>query len=222
MGAALSKTLLEGVNEILNRTSITSANGEVSSLSNAGKQVYIDTIVQIWNETIDLCCNQMGIPKVGETGSSTLTLVTDTREYDMPSDLVQLRFPLIDYTNGHYIWEWPGGYQAMRIAQFTPSDWTGLPYAAAINPTTNKLRLDRTPTSAENGNAYDLLYDKDLAMTVAADVFPFSDAAFRATVPVVAEVFERRNRNDFDEKEYRENLSRALSFMNKVNRREHW
>lgn len=222
MGEVLSKTLLEGVNDILNRTNITSAAGEVSSLTNAGKQVYIDTIVQIWNETLDLCCNQMGIPKVGETASSTITLVTDTREYDLPSDLVQLRWPLIDHTNGHYIWEWPGGYERMRIDQFTPADWTGLPYHAAINPTTAKLRLDRTPTSAENGNTYDVLYDKDLVMSTDTDTFPFTDAAYRAVVPVVAEVFERRNRNDFDEKEYRENLSRALSFMNRVNRRTHW
>lgn len=218
----MAKTLLQGVNEVLNRTAITSAAGEVSSISNQGKQVYIDTIIQIWNETIDLCCNQMGIPHVGETGSSTITLVTDTREYDLPSDLVQLRYPLIDQTNGHYIWEWPGGYETMRIQQFTPADWTGLPYAAAINPSTGKLRLDRSPTSLENGFVYDLLYDKDLVMTAGADVFPFSDAAFRAIVPVVAEVFERRNRNDFDEKEYRENLSRALAFMNKKNRRTHW
>lgn len=218
----MTKTLLQGVNEVLNRTAITSASGEVSSLSNQGKQVFIDTIVQIWNETLDLACNQMGIPHVGETGSSTITLVADTREYDLPSDLVQLRYPLIDLTNGHYIWEWPGGYESMRVQQYTPSSWEGLPYAGTINPTTGKFRVDRAPTSNEAGNVYDILYDKDLVMDEATDTFPFSDAAFRAMVPVVTEVFERRNRNDFDEKEYRENLSRALAFMNKVNRRNHW
>lgn len=215
-------TLLTAVNAVLNRTSITSASGEVASLTNSGKQVYIDTIVQIWNEVTDTACNMMGIPHIGETGTSTITLVTDTREYAIPSDLVQIRWPLIDYTNGHYIREWPGGYEQMRIDQFTPAEWTGLPYAAALNPTTNMLRMDRTPTSAENGNQYNLLYDKDLAISADADTIPFNDAVYRALVPVVTEVFERRNRNDFDEQEYRSNLSRALSFMNKQNRRTHW
>ena len=218
----MATTLLTAVNAVLDRTSITSASGGVSSLTNSGKQVYIDTIVQIWNETIDNACNMMGIPHVGETGSSTITLVTDTREYSLPSDLIQIRWPLIDYTNGHYIWEWCGGYEQMRIDQFTPTDWTGLPHSAVINPTTGKLRMDRTPTSAENGKAYDMLYDKDLVLADDADVIPFSDATYRALMPVVAEVFERRNRNDFDEREYRSNLSRALAFMNKANRRRHW
>ena len=218
----MSTTLLTAVNDVLNRTGIISASGTVSSLTNSGKQVYIDLIVQIWNETIDYTCNQMGIPHIGETGSSTVTLVNGTREYTLPSDLVQIRWPLVDTTNGHYIWEWPGGYERMRIDQFIPADWTGLPYAAAINPTTGDLRMDRTPTSAEDGFAYDVLYDKDLVMSASTDTVPFSDACYRALMPVVTEVFERRNRNDFDEKEWRENMARALSFANKAVRRTHW
>ena len=218
----MATTLLTAVNAVLNRTAIVSASGTVSSLTNAGKQVYIDVTVQIWNEIVDDACNMMGEAHVGETGSSTITLVTDTREYSLPSDLVQIRWPLIDQTNGHYIWQYCDGYSQMRIDQFLPADWMGLPYSAAINPTTGLLRMSRTPTIAENGNAYNLFYDKDLVMTVATDTIPFSDAVYRALMPVVTEVFERRNRNDFDEAEYRRNLSRALAFMNKSNRRSNW
>lgn len=218
----MSKTLLDGVNDLLDRVGIIDANGTLSSLTNQGKQLFIDLAVQVWNETVDDACNMMGIPHIGETGSSTITLVTSTREYTLPSDLVQIRWPLVDQTNGQYIWEYPGGYQQMRIDQFIPADWEGLPYSAAINPTTGKLRMERTPTSAENGYAYDLLYDKDLVMDSATDAFPFSDATYRAMLPVVTEAWERRKRNDFDLEEHRKQLSRAILFANKVNRRTHW
>lgn len=218
----MSKTLLNGVNDLLDRVGILDANGELSSLTNQGKQLFIDLAVQVWNETVDDACNMMGVPHIGETGSSTITLVTDTREYDLPSDLIQIRWPLVDQTNGQYIWEYPGGYQQMRIDQFIPGDWAGLPYSATINPTTGKLRMERAPTSAENGNAYDLLYDKDLVMDAASDTFPFSDATYRAMLPVVTEAWERRKRNDFDLEEHRKQLSRALLFSNKTNRRTHW
>lgn len=218
----MSKTLLQGVNEVLNRAGITTQSGAISSFDTPSKQVYIDLAIQIWNETIDAVCNFMGEPHPGETGSSTITLVTNQREYDLPSDLVQIRWPLIDQTNGNYIDEYPGGYEQMRIDQPLPADWTGLPYSAVINPTTGDLRLDRTPTSTENGKAYDMLYDKDLVLSATTDTFPFTDATFRALVPAVTEGFERLKRNDFDSTMYNRSLARALNFTNKVNRRTHW
>lgn len=218
----MSKTLLDGINDLLDRVGILDANGALASLTNQGKQLYIDLGIQIWNETVDQVCNLMGEAHPGETGSSSITLLTDTREYDLPSDLIQIRWPLIDQTNGHYIWEYPGGYEQMRIDQQIPDDWDGLPYGGVINPTTGKLRMDRAPTSAENALVYNMLYDKDLVMDAAADVFPFSDATYRGVLPVVAEGWERRKRNDFDDTEYRRQLSRALAMANKVNRRTHW
>ena len=218
----MTKTLLNGINDVLTRVGVVDLNGQLSSSTNAGKQTFIDLTIQLWNETIDEMCDMMGVPLVAETGSSTIALVTDTREYDLPSDLVQIRWPLVDQTNGNYLWPYPGGYEQMRIDQQIPSDWMGLPYSAAINQTTGKLRLERTPTSTENGKAYDLLYDKDLVMSSDSDTFPFADAVYRAVVPVVAEGYERKKRNDFDEDEYRKSLSRAMSFVNKRNRRTHW
>ncbi|HEY6019654.1 MAG TPA: hypothetical protein VIY48_07065 [Candidatus Paceibacterota bacterium] len=218
----MSKTLLTGVNDLLERTGIIDSNGTLSSFTNQGLQLFIDLAIQVWNETVDDICNMMGTPHSGETASSTITLVTGTREYALPSDLVQMRWPLMDQTNGNYITEYPGGYEQMRIDQLIPGNWTGLPYAAAINPTTGYLRMDRAPTSSENGFAYDLLYDKDLVMTTTTDTFPFSDATYRAVLPVVTEAWERRKRNDFDLEEHRKQLSRALSYSNKALRRSHW
>lgn len=217
----MSHTYLDGVNDVLTRAGLITATGLLATFDTPSKQVYIDNAKQIWNETIDQVCNMMGVP-ISSTGSSSITLVTDTREYDLPSDLVQIRWPLIDQTNGNYIFEYPGGYEQMRIDQHIPADWEGLPYAAVINPTTNKLRFERTPTATENGKVYDMFYDKDLAMTDEDDPFPFSDATYRGLIPVVTEGFERRQRNDFDKEEYRKQLARALSFSNKAVRRTNW
>jgi hypothetical protein len=218
----MTKTLIDGVNDVLDRVGILDANGELASLTNQGKQLFIDLAVQLWNETVDDVCNMMGIPHVGETASSSITLVTDQREYDLPTDLVQIRWPLMDQTNGHYIWEYPGGYEQMRIDQMIPGDWDGLPLYAAINPTTGDLRMDRDPTSTDAGAIYNLLYDKDLVLDEANDTFPFNDATYRALLPVVAEGWQRRKRNDFDLEEYKKHLSRALAFVNRANRRTHW
>lgn len=219
----MTKTLLDGVNDVLQRNGIIDSNNVLGSLTNLGKQSYIDLAVQLWNETVDEVCDMMGIPHPGETGSSTtVTLVTGTREYALPSDLVQIRWPLIDETNGNYISEYPGGYLAMRAEQQIPGDWLGLPYAAAINPTTGSLRLERTPTSSENGLIYTMIYDKDLLMDAAGDTFPFMDSVYRAVMPVVAEMWERKKRNDFNESEYKKQLSRATSFVNKTVRRPNW
>ncbi len=219
----MSKTLLDGVNDVLQRNGIIDSNNTLGTLTNLGKQVYIDLAIQVWNETVDEVCDMMGVPHPGETGSSTtVTLVTGQREYTLPSDLVQIRWPLMDQTNGHYISEYPGGYQQMRIDQQIPGDWTGLAYSAAINPTTGSLRLERTPTSTENGLIYDMFYDKDLNMDSASDTFPFMDSVYRAVMPVVAEMWERKKRNDFNESEYKKQLSRAMSFVNKTVRRANW
>lgn len=230
----MAKTLLDGTNDVLSRAGIVALDSPLPDLSDAGKQTFIDLTVQVWNEVVDDVCNLMGVPHVGETGSSTITLVTDTREYTLPTDLVQIRWPLVDQTNGHYIFPYPGpnqmglgregsgDYEQMRIDQHIPDDWMGLPYSAAINPTTGALRMDRTPTSAENGNAYNLLYDKDLVMSAATDAFPFSDSVYRALVPVATELFERRKRNDFDMQEARHSMARAVAFANKSNRRPYW
>src|SRR5512143_2296180 len=182
-------TFLDGVNAVLMRAGILAADGLLPTFDDTAKQIYIDLAMTTWNETVDEVCNLMGVPHSGETGSSTVTLVSGQREYDLPSDLVQLRWPLIDQTNGYTIKEYPGGYETMRIEQEIPSDWTGLPYFAAINPTTSDLRMDRAPTSDEAGISYAMIYDNDLWMTDETDAFPFSDSVYRALVPVVTELW---------------------------------
>jgi hypothetical protein len=216
-------TLLAGVNAVLNRVHITSVNGPITSLTDQGRQVHIDLCVQLWNEAIDTLYDLTGAPRPQEAASSNITLVTDQREYDLPSDLVQIRWPLIDETNGNEIREYPGGYEQMRIDQLQPSQWTGLPLFAAINPVTSDLRMDTAPTSEQNGYVFKLLYDQDNALSAATDVIPVpNDATYRALVAAIAEVWEMRKRDDFEPGMFRSSLARAASFMSQNPRRTHW
>lgn len=216
-------TFLEGVNDVLNRVHITSVNGAITSFTDSGRQVHIDLAKQLWNEAIDTLYEITNLPRVQETGVTNITLVSGQREYDFPSGFVQIRWPLIDETNGYEIREYPGGYEAMRREQLQPSQWTGLPNFAAINPTSGDLRMDRAPDADSNGLVFVLLYDKNNGMSAATDVIPVpNDPCYRACVGAIAEIWELRKRDDFDAGIFRSSLARAAAFMSQTPRRTHW
>lgn len=209
----MAKTLLNCVNEILKRTSdIAGDAGALSSLTDSPRQVLIDLAVQVVNEGIDEVYTTSNTAMPNEQASSTITLATGTRAYALASDLVQLRWPFIDRTNNQYLTDYPGGYNAMLVADPEQDD-TGLPHYGAIRPTDGFIHLDRAPTSAENGRVYTYQYDKNLALTVAASTVPFSDAVFRAMVPVWVQLFKRERKNQFDGELYRLNLGRASALL---------
>lgn len=216
-------TFLTGVNDVLNRVHITSVNGPITSFTDSGRQVHIDLAIQLWNEAIDSLYDIANIPRVQETAVTNITLVTGTREYDLPSGFVQIRWPLLDETHGYEISEYPGGYVQMRRDQLQPSQWTGLPMYAAINPTTSKLRMDRAPDADSNGFVFALLYDKNNGMSATTDVIPVpNDPCYRALVAAIAEVWELKKRNDLEPGMFRSSLARAASFMSQAPRRSHW
>lgn len=135
-----------------------------------------------------------------------------TRAYTMASDLVRLRWPLIDKTNNQFITEYPGGYNAELIGDPEQDD-TGLPHWGAIRPTDGKLYLDRAPTSVEAGRVYTYQYDKSLLMTTAAATVPFSDDVFFAMVPMWVQLWKREARNEFDGILYKAAFSLACSLL---------
>jgi len=194
----MAKTLLNGVNEILKRVSLIAGDaGTLTSLTDSARQVAIDVAVQVINEAIGELYSASSVALPLEQAESTVTLVAGTRAYTLASDLVQLRYPLIDKTNNQYLFDYPGGYNAMLIADPEQDD-TGLPHYGAIRPTDGKIHLDRAPTSADAGRIYTYQYDKDLVLDSAADTMPFSDAVFRAMVPAWVQLWNRERRNQFD------------------------
>jgi hypothetical protein len=135
---------------------------------------------------------------------------------------VQIRFPLIDQTNGFRIHEYPGGYEAMRRNQLQPDNYTGDFTHACINTTNGKLRLNTKPTSSEAGRVYNLFYDKDQELCDEDDEVPFSNAAFRAVVPLCSEAFDEMRSNDFNSNEFRKSVGRAVAMIYKVQPRDKW
>lgn len=209
----MAKTLLNAVNEVFKRMSLIAGDAAaLTSLTDSARQHWIDLAVQVVNEANEELYSSSNTPLPNGQAESSITLVTGTRAYTLQTGLVRLRFPMIDKTNAQYIVEYPGGYNAMLLADMEQDD-TGLPHYAAVRPTDGYLHLDRAPTSAENGRIYTYQYDKDIVLSAAADQVPYKDAVFRAMVPVWVQLFKRDERNEFDAALYRANMGRAARLM---------
>lgn len=217
-----NKTLGDAINEILKKASFTAGDaGAVTSLTDSPRQVAIDCAVQATNEGIDELYTTTGTPMPSEQAESTVVLVTNTRAYSLATDLLQIRWPLIDKTNTQFIEEYAGGYNSLLLLDPTQTN-TGLPHWGAIRPTDGKLHLDTAPTSVENGKTYTYQYDKNLALTLFTSNVPFNDAVFRAMVPVWYEFWKRNMRQSFDAEIVKLNLGRASRLVTEVQPRENW
>lgn len=216
-------TLLDGVNAVLRRRKLIQGDADVlTTLSDQSRQIYIDEAIALWSETIDQLYTMSCQPMPKEMAETTITLVTAQRSYTLPADMVQIRWPLINEANGYVIEEYPGGYDQMRRDQLQPDNYTGRPQYAAINPIDDTLYVDQVVPSSDNGLEYRLVYDKDLSLSLATDVFPFNDAVYRALVPVVAEYLRRNFDNTFDQNYVRLSMGRASQFLTQNQQRETW
>lgn len=205
-------TLLNGVNAVLQRTDILDSNNNLSTLTDTARQGWIDQVVQIWNEEMESLYETARKPMPKEFAEATITLATDDRDYALAT-YHTLYFPLLDETNGRYIYEWRSGYLNLVNSQPVPSNWSGLPNFAAIRPSDGELYLDRVPTASENGLVYKYRYSKDISMSAAADTFPFNDAVYRALIPAVAEKFNLERKREFSETKYKAGVSKAARLL---------
>jgi len=220
---ATSKTLLDGINEVLIKVHmIQGDSGALTTLTDSGRQTYIDLAVQVWNEIIDDLYASSNVAFPQEIAQSTIVIATSDRSYALAADMNQLRYPFKDETNRQYINEYPGGYMKILSDQPSPNDFTGLPQLGAINPEDGEFYLDRLPTSDYNGNTYKYWYDKDLVMTAAADTFPFKDVVFRALVPAVAELWKRYKRQNYDGAIAKRSMGRAMRYLTQSQTRENY
>jgi hypothetical protein len=219
----MAKTLLDGVNEVLTKVRIIHGSQEdLTSLTDSPFQNYIDTTIQSWNEALDELYSMSRDLRPNVMSENTITLVTSDRDYALQTDLVELLFPLLDETNGQFIYEYKEGYMRMVNDQQIPSNYTGLPLYGVIRPTDGQLYLDRIPTANENGLQYKYRYQKDTELTAAADEFPFENAVFRALVPAVAELWKRHHRNEMDNAMLATSLGRAARLLDKIPERKSW
>lgn len=219
----MATTLLTGINDLLKRVGEISGDASVlTSLTDSARQKHIDRAVQMYNEAIILLYDMTNTPMESELAEGTITLVTGTRSYALPSGLVKLNWPLHDQTNGNYIIEYPGGYLQIKKDQPQPANFTGRPLGGAISPVDGTLYLDRIPTANENGEVFTVYYDKSLLMTLASDNFPCSDTVYTMLRGAVAEVWSRYSSKDFDSGLFISALASAASHMNRNQRSGSW
>lgn len=218
----MAKTLLDGVNDVLKLTGIISTTNTLSSLTDSGKQGFIDTAITVWNQAIDqvFSVSKVMRPKQGQEDS--IILIADVRSYPLPCDLVQIRWPLQEESKGLYIHEYPGGYEDLRHSQTQPGNYTGQPTFAAIDPIEGDLYLDRIPLTADAGDEYTFFYWKDTGLSLGSDVMPFGDTVYRAMVPVVTEMFRFYRNNRFISDMSQFNLGRAVRALMKQPPRTRW
>ncbi len=219
---ASTLSLLDAMNRVMRRVGMISS--DLASLTDAARQADIDITVDILNEVLHELLRYGSLPE--EVDEGTITLATGTRDYNLPSDFVQMsgdtywKRALIFATDNRRIFEYRGGYNQMYVDQPDPSQFTGQPNAWAISPRASQIRMDREATSEEDGDAYTFLYDARQRLTAAADVFPFDDVVVLSIVPMAATLW----RSDRDGKERGAisavtGFGRALDLMTKNQRR---
>ena len=217
------KQLLDGVSRVLIKVSEIESRDTLTSLTDSSRQVFIDTAVDAWNETIDELYQLTRHPRPNAIKTKSVTLVAGQREYRLHSTLITLRydFHLIDETNDHIIRLVEDGYRSILFGDLGQDD-TGLPSFATINPENEKLIFDRAPTSADAGRVYKYRFEKDLEMNDATDIFPFTDVVFRALVGAVAEKWKFEHRESGSLDVYNRFLAQAASRLRQSPLRASW
>ena len=186
-------TFLVAVNDVLRRVgTIAGDSSALTTFTDSKRQREIDIVTQIWNEAVHELYDMGSLQ--GEVASGSITLATDTDEYAVETDFEQMAGETyltraLVKSDGRRLFEYPGGYRQMFLDQPDRSDYTGVSSLWAFNTATNTIRLDKRPTSNENGDVFNYLYDKRINLSATTDNMPFSDTVTDALVPVVAEIW---------------------------------
>ena len=173
------------------------------------------------NESINELYTATDQPLPNSQSESTITLATGTRDYALASDLVQIRWPMIDKTNSQFLFQYAGGYDELLLLDPEQDD-TGLPIFACIRPTDGHLFVNRAPTSSENGRVYTYQYDKSLLLSAATDTVPFNDVVFMTLVPAWAELWKRTIRHEYDAQAYKSAMGIAGKLLTQQQPRTSW
>ena len=228
MNASLKRVgVIQGdAGELGTSTVASTATGLIATgaFTDSGRQVQIDLMIQVWNETQHILYDMALLSP--EAATATLTLASGVREYDMPDDFE--RFAGENKSERVFraattVWnltEYPGGYAAMLRDQNVASDWIGQPLHYAISPSVRgRVRIDREPETT--GDTYNALYEKRLALTstMATETLIFSDTVADALVPVTAEAWKAIKKKEFNQTTFESNLARAAGQVRQTQRR---
>lgn len=211
-----NKTLLNAVNDLFKMANLTAGDQDaLTTLTDSARQHDIDACILAVNQTIDEMYATLDDAKPAQQAQSSITIVTNTRNYTLATNFVRLHFPLIDRTNSQFIYEYDGSYD--DLLELDPEqDDTGIPRWAVIRPTDSALYVYPSPTSSENGNVYYYQYDQDTELTAAASTVPFNNFVYRAFIPAAFQLWKRERRGEFDAAIFKAHLGRAMRRLPQV------
>jgi len=204
----MAYTFLEAMNASLKEAAvIKGADEELTTFVDAPRQHAIDLMIDSWNDAI----RELYRPDVfsGETAEGTITLLTGVNEYAFETDFEVMVGNPIDRTNVTELTPYPGGYLQLVEDRKNPDSYEGLPNTWCENPSTRKLRVESFPTADENGKVYTYVYEKRLNMALITDTFPFTDTVVDALQGAVVQIFDRKNRKQFDAGVFQVAISQA-------------
>lgn len=230
MNASLKRVgVIQGdAGELGTSTVASTATGAIATgaFTDSGRQVQIDLMIQVWNETQHILYDMALLSP--EAASATLVLAEGVREYDMPDDFERFAGEnnservFRAATTVWWLTEYAGGYAAMLRDQNVATDWIGQPSHYAISPSVRgRVRIDREPDSTVAGRTYNALYEKRLALTstMATEALIFSDTVADALVPVTAEAWKAIKKKEFNQTTFESNLARAAGQVRQTQRR---
>lgn len=214
----MAYTFLQAVNASLKKLGLISGSAQaLTTFTDSSRQTAIDNVITAWNETIEDLSRSTSFK--GEVSTSTFTLVTGTREYTLATDFNYMvgnptcaakRWMIVPYPVAPGVDAW----LKMREDQVQPTDFTGQPSYWAISPNNGKIRVDRDPTSTENGDVYTYAYSVRINLSATTDAFPFSDTVVDNMQSAVVERYNMNQRNKFNQVAYSDSISRAAASAN--------
>lgn len=222
----MAKTLLNGVNEVLKKAGLIDSDvGVLTSLSDSGRQSYIDTAVQALNECVDQLYAEAQMSKPNVLTTSLIVMNAGTQSNGAQTNVVRYRpeFHLVDRTNSHIIFfdMSEDAYAKLILADLEQDD-TGLPSYAVVSPINGDIVWNITPSAEYHNRQYRYYYDKELELTAASDTFPFKDIVFRMLVNAAYERFTYMDRKEFNVGFYNYHMSLAAKYLRQVPPRQSW
>lgn len=167
-------TFLQLVNRILRMNGqIRGDTDEIVAFTDTQHNAALNlAIVAGQDELADLLADRL-IPY--ERTSNSVSLVTSTRAYALQTNFV--RFYGVPHfyraAENRQIYEYPGGLEQLQVDVFNFATQYGDPNWWYFEPTTTKqVGFFPVPTSAENGEAWTYEYEKEITLTLIADVIP--------------------------------------------------
>lgn len=110
-----------------------------------------------------------------EKTSTSISLVSGTRTYNLPGDFISFYgYPhFYDTTDNRQIFEFPGGLERLQLFDFQYATATGAPNFWYFEPSTvKKVAFYQVPNSTYNGRSLSYDYETSILVTNSSDTMP--------------------------------------------------